>query len=748
MVKLYLSLIYIFVLIDCFSQVGINTNDPKTSLDVNGAITNREVNFIVQNNNVNISIETSLANISGSSTSDITITCYTPAINGHRLIIYNNTSSGNAATFYGTTIENGSALEFVYSNQNWKQLSTTSTSQSPSSLNQLITNVADLGVLPDGNDYSTLIRDVIANANGEPLFFPAGQYVYDGNVIPTDRVNIIGVMPNFINDTLHNGTIFLNKMHFTGTHVSVQGFGVQLFTPEDGFRVTPPMNTGRYCRVRDIVTVGANKTSPFHSFLLEGIDFAQVENIECYNAFMGQVFKINSGNLTNLRCYNIAKESIFIKSDNTSGNCRNLTLDGVHIENSSAGTATGIKINSAGAQMQNLSISNVNIQKAQFGVSILSSGGNGVAINDLNLSNIRIDVTTLKCFYLEANLGFIYKVNLSNIDATSIAKSLFETVGSVKYVNISNLNADITSATNQSEKEKIINFGATTLFTNLSNINITKGYTVDNQLAVNYQNDAETNRAQNYNVKLRGNVPQSGFSSLISSTSFDVTPVLSSIDNESFIELTASNDGTLINSISISPDLSYPSELFQKGYRLYLKNTSPFTIEIEHNPSGNIHNPNDLTIVLPPYGITCYVFDGTLWVQTVASETKRLIRQTLDNGDVVLDNIKVSIPSTGNKSLQISTVSGAMTISGHSTNFYSNVLVDGNGASTSVSHWKVYGKVLDTNNSYWQSDLNLLQPGDLQEIVFKNDVSQLTYKVSFTLGENDSNHYVKIERLD
>lgn len=741
-------MLYFVVLIDCFSQVGINTNDPKTSLDVNGAITNREVNFIVQNNNVNISIETSLANITGNSSGEITITSYTPAINGHRLIIYNNTSNGNDASFYGITIVNGSALEFVYSNQTWKQLSSTTNSQTPVSVNQLITNVADLGILPDGNDYSTLIRTIIKNANGEPLFFPAGKYVYDGNIISTDRVNILGVMPNFINDTLQNGTIFLNKMHFTGTNVSIQGFGVQLFSAEDGFRVTPPMNTGRYCRVRDIVTVGANTTSPFHSFLLEGIDFAQVENIECYNAYMGQVFKINGGNLTNLKCYNIAKESIFIKSDNTSGNCRNLTINGVHIENSSAGTATGIKINSAGAQMQNLSISNINIQKAQFGISILSSGGNGVAINDLNFSNIRIDGTTLKCFYLEANKGFIYKVNLSNIDATSVAKSLFETVGSVKYVNISNLNADVTSGTNQSEKEKIINFGSTTFYTNLSNINITKGYTDDNQLAVNYQNDAETNRAQNYNVKLRGNVPEAGFSNIISSTNFDLSPVISSINNESFIELTALNNGTLINSISIAPDAAYPNDLFQKGYRLYLKNTSAFTIEIDNNTSGNILNPNDLTIVLPPYAITCYVFDGTLWVQSVSSETKRMISQTLDNGDVILDNIKITIPSTGNKSIQLSTLSGTMTISGYSTNAYSNVLVDGSGGISTVSHWKVYGKALDTNSAYWQSDLNLLQPGDLQEIVFKNDISQLTYKLSFTLGEDNTNHFVKIERLD
>jgi hypothetical protein len=102
------------------AQVGINNTDPKTTLDVSGAITNRETSFAISSNAVNINTETSLANITGAATAAITITAYTPVINGHRLIIYNNTTGGFSASFYSTTIPNLQSVEFIYTNSTWK----------------------------------------------------------------------------------------------------------------------------------------------------------------------------------------------------------------------------------------------------------------------------------------------------------------------------------------------------------------------------------------------------------------------------------------------------------------------------------------------------------------------------------------------------------------------------------------------------------------------------------------------------
>lgn len=113
-------LLLLFIPYLSLAQTGINTTDPRTTLDVNGAVTHRETSFTVASNAVNINTQTSLANITGTATGTVAVTAYTPTINGHMLTISNNTSGGFGATFSGTTIPNAEAIAFVYTNGAWK----------------------------------------------------------------------------------------------------------------------------------------------------------------------------------------------------------------------------------------------------------------------------------------------------------------------------------------------------------------------------------------------------------------------------------------------------------------------------------------------------------------------------------------------------------------------------------------------------------------------------------------------------
>nr|WP_294929907.1 hypothetical protein [uncultured Flavobacterium sp.] len=126
-----------------FAQIGINTTDPRTTLDVNGGVTHREVSFTVASNAANINTETSLANITGTATGTVAVTAYTPTINGHVLVISNNTTGGFGATFSGTTIPNAQAISFIYTNGAWKTTmgsSTVSTSNFYNSDGSLTSN--------------------------------------------------------------------------------------------------------------------------------------------------------------------------------------------------------------------------------------------------------------------------------------------------------------------------------------------------------------------------------------------------------------------------------------------------------------------------------------------------------------------------------------------------------------------------------------------------------------------------------
>lgn len=113
-------LLLLFIPYLSLAQTGINTTDPRTTLDVNGAVTHRETSFTVASNAVNINTQTSLANITGTATGTVAVTAYTPTINGHILTISNNTAGGFGATFSGTTIPNAESIAFVYTNGAWK----------------------------------------------------------------------------------------------------------------------------------------------------------------------------------------------------------------------------------------------------------------------------------------------------------------------------------------------------------------------------------------------------------------------------------------------------------------------------------------------------------------------------------------------------------------------------------------------------------------------------------------------------
>ncbi|MDR6487478.1 guanyl-specific ribonuclease Sa [Chryseobacterium vietnamense] len=158
-------------------NLGLGLTTPGTTLDVKGAITNRETALAVAGNAVNIPANVSLVRLTGAATANVAISAFAAPNPGQRLIVYNNTTGGFGATLNGTTVPNGKALEFIFSNSFWRSTDGGSAGASPVNL-----YTAD-GTLT-GN------RTVTQGAN--TLAFTGTQtnaFSVDGNTLSVDAAN-------------------------------------------------------------------------------------------------------------------------------------------------------------------------------------------------------------------------------------------------------------------------------------------------------------------------------------------------------------------------------------------------------------------------------------------------------------------------------------------------------------------------------------------------------------------------------
>jgi hypothetical protein len=119
MKKILYSIVTLIFYSLVFGQVGINTSDPKATLDINGSLANRESIVSIASNAVTITPNMSQYRIIGTATADFTITVGAASIEGQRLVIFNDTTGGYAGKLGNMNITNGFAVEFIYSNGAW-----------------------------------------------------------------------------------------------------------------------------------------------------------------------------------------------------------------------------------------------------------------------------------------------------------------------------------------------------------------------------------------------------------------------------------------------------------------------------------------------------------------------------------------------------------------------------------------------------------------------------------------------------
>ncbi len=138
-----------------------------------------------------------------------------------------------------------------------------------------------------------------------------------------------------------------------------------------------------------------------------------------------------------------------------------------------------------------------------------------------------------------------------------------------------------------------------------------------------------------------------------------------------------------------------------------------------------------------------YYYNGTSWLSTLNA-----ISQAADAGDVVqLDNIKVRIPTSGNRSLQIATVSGSAVCSGSSNNIYINSSAGGTGATATETGVTFASVTFNTTFSYIQSSLTFGFHGSTQRALINDETNNKCYRVTLMIGSGYLNNAIEIERI-
>jgi len=156
-----------------------------------------------------------------------------------------------------------------------------------------------------------------------------------------------------------------------------------------------------------------------------------------------------------------------------------------------------------------------------------------------------------------------------------------------------------------------------------------------------------------------------------------------------------------------------------------------------------ISSPTDGLQVFNTNANCMYYYNGTSWLSTLNA-----ISVMADAGDVVqLDNIKVRLPTSGNRSLQIATVSGTAVCSGSSNNVYITSSAGATGAAAAEDGVTFASVTFNTTFAYIQSSLTFGFHGSTQRALINDETNNKCYRVTLMIGSGYVNNAIEIERI-
>lgn len=156
-----------------------------------------------------------------------------------------------------------------------------------------------------------------------------------------------------------------------------------------------------------------------------------------------------------------------------------------------------------------------------------------------------------------------------------------------------------------------------------------------------------------------------------------------------------------------------------------------------------ISNPAQGLYVFNTDAEAYYYFDGDQWLSTLNS-----FKVYANAGvDVSFDQISVRIPTSGNRSIQLKSNSGTLSIAGSSINAFITTSAGTSGSSSFFDGWNRGFENIGTSYVYWQSTANFPMHGSIQEIYLTDQTNGRSYRVLCIIGSGYNNNFFEIERL-
>jgi hypothetical protein len=195
-------------------------------------------------------------------------------------------------------------------------------------------------------------------------------------------------------------------------------------------------------------------------------------------------------------------------------------------------------------------------------------------------------------------------------------------------------------------------------------------------------------------------------------------------------------DGTVVFTVAGAVyTLEAPSASVNSRRIIGVKNASTGDITV----SGHIDGVAAVQLIIPAGGGAIFHSNGSSWWRIADNNRSahanlyRVSVRSNRGNDLTLDNLKFRVAASGNASLQVSTVSGTVTVWGtSSSNFETNAAV----STLAVT----------TTPVYIRPALNLPNAGDIQRFLFVTSDNR-SYEVRLCIAPGYTSNMIHIERL-